>query len=202
MLAIFPTWWGVLPVWFASDVMRRFPVEGNVICGGYEHVVYRADWHLLGTGDRIRAVPSGDARVFAQVDIADLVSEQANAYVFDQPSNGWTDMRVLPDPTDPRRDMFDAGRRIAVGKSERWVARNLTPGAPAHLVVRVAPESNTHVRVRIDGIDAGAIDLERAAEWREVAFPIAADRIKGEVRIELTNDGPGDFVDFHEWLTQ
>jgi hypothetical protein len=202
VLAIFPTWWGVLPVWFASDVLRRFPVEGNVICGGYEHVVYRADWHVLGTGDRIRSLPAGDTRVFAQVDIADLVSEQANAYVFDHPSNGWTDMRVLPDPTDSRRDMFDAGRRMAVGKSERWVARGLTAGVPAHLVIRTAPESKTHVRVRIDGVDAGAFDLERGAEWLEVALPVAADRIKSEIRIELTNDGPGDFVDFHEWLTQ
>ena len=202
VLAIFPTWWGVLPVWFASDVLRRFPVEGNVICGGYEHVVYRADWHVLGTGDRIRALPPGDARVFAQIDVADLVSEQANAYVFDHPSNGWTDMRVLPDPTDPRRDMFDAGRRMAVGKSERWVAHGLTAGVPAHLVVRTAPESKTHVRIKVDGVEAGALDLERSAEWMEVALPIPADRVKTEVRIELTNDGPGDFVDFHQWLTQ
>ena len=202
VLAIFPTWWGVLPVWFASDVLRRFPVEGNVICGGYEHVVYRADWHVLGTGDRIRALPPGDTRVMAQVDVADLVSEQANAYLFDHPSNGWTDMRVLPDPTDSRRDMFDAGRRIAVGKSERWVARGLAAGAPAHLVVRTAPESKTHLRVRIDGVDAGSLDLERAAEWSELSLTVAAERVKTELRIEITNDGPGDFVDFHEWLTQ
>ncbi len=65
VLAIFPTWWGVLPVWFASDVMERFPVEGNVICGGYEHIVYKADWHMLGTGDRIRSLPQA-TRSFAR----------------------------------------------------------------------------------------------------------------------------------------
>jgi hypothetical protein len=98
--------------------------------------------------------------------------------------------------------MFDAGRRMAVGKSERWIAHGLTPGVPAHLVVRTAPESKTHVRVRINGKDAGGFDLERAAEWREVALAIAADQVTTELRIELTNEGPGDFVDFHEWLTQ
>lgn len=202
VLAIFPTWFGVLPVWFASDVMRRFPVEGNVICGGYEHVVYRADWHVLGSGDRIRNVPSGDVRAFAHVDVSDLVSEQANGYVFERPANGWTDMRVLPDPADPRNDMFDGGRRIAVGKRESWVARGITAGKPAHLVVRTAPESKTRVRVRIDGADAGWLELERTAGWLEVDLAIPAERVRSEMRIELTNEGPGDFVDFHEWLTQ
>lgn len=202
VLAIFPTWFGVLPVWFASDVMRRFPVEGNVICGGYEHVVYRADWHVLGTGDRIRSMPVGDTRVQAQVDVSDLVSEQITGYVFDHPSNGWTDMRVLPDPHESRLDMFDAGRRIAVGKKESWVARGLLPGRAAHLVIRTAPETNTRVRVRIDAVDAGFIDLERTPGWVEVSLAIPADRVRSEMRIELTNDGPGDFVDFHEWLTQ
>ena len=202
VLAIFPTWWGVLPVWFASDVLRRFPVEGNVICGGYEHVVYRADWHVLGSGDRLRAMPQSDVRVRAHLDVADLVSEQLSGYSFDQPSNGWTDMRVLPDPAEPRRDMFDGGRRIAVGKSESWLAIGGVANAPAHLVVRVAPESTTRVHVRINGATVGYLDLERAAGWVEIPIDIPPDRVWGAMRVELTNEGPGDFVDFHEWLTQ
>jgi hypothetical protein len=202
VLAIFPTWWGVLPVWFASDVLRRFPVEGNVICGGYEHVVYRADWRILGTGDHLRRWPASDRTVLAEVDVGDLVSERERDYTFDQPSNGWTDMRVLPDPNDPKRDMFDGGRRIAVGKSERFVARGLTPAAPAHLVVRTAPESKTRVRVRVNGADAGELALQRTGGWVEVALALPAERVTGELRVELTNEGPGDFVDFHDWLTQ
>ena len=202
VLAIFPTWFGVLPVWFSKDVMRRFPVEGNVICGGYEHVVYRADWHVLGTGDRLRFMPADDSRVVAQLDVADLVSEHASTYLFERPANGWTDMRVLPDPVDTRRDMFDAGRRIAVGKHESWVARGAAPASAAHLVVRSAPESRTRVRVRIDGVDAGALEFERTSGWVEVALPIPAERVQPSMRVELVNEGPGDLVDFHEWLTQ
>ncbi len=29
VLAIFPTWWGILPVWFGEEVMRRFPSRGT-----------------------------------------------------------------------------------------------------------------------------------------------------------------------------
>jgi len=202
LLAIFPTWWGVLPVWFASDVLKRFPVEGNVICGGYEHVVYRADWHVLGSGAHLRAMPRGDARVVAEIDVADLVSEHANRYAFAQPSNGWTEMRVLPDPGEPRRDMFDGGRRIAVGKSESFVVRGASRGARAHLVVRTAPESKTHVRVRISGREVGALDLERTPGWVEPSVELPEGSLDGDARVELVNDGPGDFVDYHAWVTQ
>ncbi len=202
VLAIFPTWWGALPLWFGSDVLGRFPVEGNVICGGYEHIVYKADWHALGRGDRLRTMPAGDSRVRAHLDVADLVSEKQNGYAFDRPSNGWTDMHVFPDPSDGDEDMFDAGRRIVPYRSERFVARGLTPGAAAHLVVRVAPEAKARVRVRIDRVDIGTLNLEPSDGWQEVPLLIPRDRVTPDMHVELTNEGPGDFVDFHEWLTQ
>lgn len=202
VLAIFPTWWGALPLWFASNEIKRFPVEGNVICGGYEHIVYKADWHALGRGDHLRKMPAGNTRIVMNLDVADLVSEKQHGYSFDRPKNGWTDMHVLPDPDDPREDMFDAGRRIVTQRSERFTARGLTPHMPAHLVVRVAPEKPTRVRVRINGADVGILDLAPSGEWVEVAFPIAPEHVTAEMHFELTNLGKKDFVDFHEWLTQ
>jgi hypothetical protein len=209
VLAIFPTWWGILPIWFGEEVLRRFPVEGNVICGGYEHVVYKASWGLLNTGDRMRWQPANGwegrpvERLRVEIDVADLVSEKANAYRFDQPANGWTDLRILPDPADPRRDMFDAGRRIAVGKSESFTARGLVPGKRIHLVVRTAQEAPTTVRVRVDGNDAGSIELRRSEGWDEIGHLVTEDLVKGaDIRIELTNEGPGDFLDYHLWITQ
>ncbi len=209
VLAIFPTWWGVLPTWFTEDLLRRFPVEGNVICGGYEQNVYKADWHLLNTGDQMRwQPPTGwegrtNERVRVEVDVADLVSEKANGYQFDRPSNGWTDMRILPDPADPHRDMFDAGRRIAVSKRESFDARGLILGKRVHLVVRTAQEARTVVHVRVDGLDAGDIALERTNGWEETGFLIDEGLVRsGSIRIELTNMGPGDFLDYHAWVTQ
>jgi hypothetical protein len=201
LLAIFPTWWGVLPVWFADETLRRFPVEGNVICGGYEQNVYRADWHLLGTGDRIRALPEG-SKVIAEVDVGDLMSEAANDYAFDRPLNGFTEMRVLPDPADPKRDMFDGGRRIGKGRSEHFVLRGALPGRDAWLVVRAAPEKRTRVSVRISGVDIGVLRLERTGGWVESSIRIPAERVDAAIRVDLTSEGPGDFADFHTWLTQ
>ncbi len=200
VLAIFPTWFGALPVWFSSDVLKRFPVEGNVICGGYEHIVYRADWHMLGSGDRIRVKPKGTTKIRAEVDVGDLVSEAAGEYSFSRPANGWMEMRLLPDPVDHRYDMFDAGRRIAVGAREGFVVRSLSTNLPHHLVVRTAPEAKTHVRVLVNGVDGGSFDFDRAEAWLEESIALPAASITTDTRIELVNDGPGDFLDYHLWL--
>jgi hypothetical protein len=112
-------------------------------------------------------------------------------------------MRILPDPADPRRDMFDGGRRIAVGKAESFDARGLALGKRIRLVLRTAQEASTKVRVRVDGRDAGTLDLARKDAWEEVAHLIPPELVtSGSVRIELTNEGPGDFLDYHAWITQ
>jgi hypothetical protein len=203
ILAIFPTWWGVLPTWFSSGVMERFPVEGNVICGGYEHVAYKADWHTLGVGDRIRALPDGDVKVVDEVDVADLVSEKAHKYEFPRPAGGWTDMHILPDPANPRVDMFDGGRRLASGRSEHFTMRNLVPGKAAHLVFRTAPEGKSKITVLLAGQEVGKLAFERYQGWIEVPLGIDAGMVtSGELSFEVKNDGPEDFVNYHVWLTE
>jgi hypothetical protein len=208
VLAIFPTWWGILPVWFADAVLRRFPVEGNVICGGYEHVVYRADWHLLNTGDQIRWSPPKDwsgtppPRIRTTVDIADLVSEAAASYAFETPQNGWPEMRILPDPGDPKHDLFDAGRRIAVGKHQSFEARSLVPGKPATLVLRVAQESATTVRLELNSGEVGKIPVTRTDQWEEIPVDLPAAAITPKLKIRLTNEGPGDLITYHAWILQ
>ncbi len=200
VLAIFPTWWGVLPTWFSSEVLARFPVEGNVICGGYEDVIYRADWHLLGTGERPRALPLG-REVRDAVDVADLVSEAAHGYVM-PPRSGWTDMKILTDPADERLDMFDAGRRIPKGRAERFVLRNLTPKKPATFIVRSAPEAASQVAVRANGAPLTVLSWEASDGWVEASFEIPAGQVDAEISFELENRGPEDFLDYHAWIAQ
>ena len=207
VLAIFPTWWGILPVWFADDVIRRFPVEGNVICGGYEQNVYKANWSLLNTGDAMRWKAPKEwtdelpMKVRQEIDVADLVSEKAAGYRFEQPANGWTDMRVLPDPLDATRDMFDGGRRIAGGKRESFVS-NLVLGKKGVLVVRTAQEATATVRVFIDGADAGTFTVKRTDGWAETPFALPRELVHDHAKIELVNEGPGDLLDHHLWVMQ
>lgn len=200
VFAIFPTWWGVLPVWFSKRVLARFPAPGNVICGGYEDVVYEADWSLLGTGDAPRAAHRG--RVVDTVDVADLVSERRHRYAAPLPAGGWTEMKILADPGEARKDMFDAGRRTGRGQVERFSLWPSNPGSPADLIVRGAPWEPAHVTVRVGGAEVGRIDWEPGETWVESVVPLPTGSIGPVVEIELLCGGPGDCVHFHAWLTQ
>lgn len=111
-------------------------------------------------------------------------------------------MKILADPLDASRDMFDSGRRIASGKSEHFVVSRLTLGRTAHLTIRSAPDGKAHVRVRIAGADVDQIDFVPVDAWVERVAEIPASIVTGEIDIEMANDGPNDFVDYHAWVTQ
>jgi hypothetical protein len=202
LLAIFPTWWGSFPTWFGPEVVRRFPVEGNVICGGYEHVVYKADWHVLGTGSQPRGFDKG-LEVRDEVDVGDLVSEKKHDYVFTRPQNGWTDMKILPDPWNERRDMFDGGRRIGAGKSERFMIRRAILGRKGTLLFRTAPDGKSKMRVVLDGQELASESFVPHNGWVERLVEVPKERVRGEnLTVEVFSEGPGDWVDYHVWFAQ
>jgi hypothetical protein len=198
VLAIYPSWWGTLPTWFASDVIARVPAPGNVICGGYEDVIYKADWSVLGTGDLPR-VAIGELR--DAIDLADIVSEGEHHYTYSQGS-GWTDMKILPDLADDRRDVFDGGRIIYAHATERFTLGNLKPNEPASLALRMAPAGGTHFRVRVSGADIATIALEPRDGWDERVIAIPAERVAPSIEIEIEDDGPGELAIFHAWVGQ
>lgn len=112
-------------------------------------------------------------------------------------------MHILPDPANPHLDMFDAGRRLAGGRSERFTLRNLVPGKRAHLVFRTAPEGKSKITVLLAGQVVGALAFEHTEGWREVPILIDPSLITaGDLSFEVKNDGPEDFVDYHVWLTE
>ena len=115
LLAIYPSWWGILPTWFGGEVVARTPAMGNVICGGYEDVVYLADWHLLGTGEAARSVPAG-LEVKDSVDIADLISETEHGYAFAAPDSGFTRAEDPPRPGRAREGHARWGPRDEAGR--------------------------------------------------------------------------------------
>ncbi len=197
VFAIYPSWWGDLPSWFGRYV-TEVPVLGNVICGGAEKVVYRADWGALGHGALPRTVHP-DETIADELDVADLVSEHQHDYQFPHPSAGFIDAKVLTSPFDARREMFDAGRRIPPGRSETF-RLTLARGKRARLIARTAPEHAGDVDVRVDGQVVGRWHFERAEAFVESAVELAA-RDTAETRVTLTPIAT-DWVDHHVWAVQ
>jgi hypothetical protein len=194
-MAIYPTWWPALPHWFGQQVFS-VPVRGNVICGGAEKVVYRADWRLLGTGQRPRSQRPGE-ELLDELDVADLVSEKQHDYRFPRPQGGWTDMRVLPDPEASERDLWDAGRRIPNGRAETFRLRGLRPGGPLRLVLRTIVERPSKLDVVV-GTTPRLVELTPAPGWTEVSLEIDPAQVNTELPVSIT-PREGEWVNYHVW---
>jgi hypothetical protein len=195
IMAIYATWWPALPTWFGQRLFG-VTVRGNVICGGAEKVILRADWHLLGTGNLPRTMAPSEM-VLDEVDVADLVSEREHRYVFPQPEGGYAEMRVLDDGTG--RDLWDAGRRIPLGRTETMRIGKLEPGRGARLVLRTVVDRASAIDVQVGAITK-RIDLPVTKGWKEISIELPGDAIKTtEADVAITPRG-GEWVGFHLWV--
>lgn len=193
-MAIYPSWWGDLPTLFGS-YLTAIPVRGNVICGGAEKVIYQADWSPLDRRGHPRTLLEGE-RVADQLDVADLISEKNHGYNFPQPNMGFIRWHVLPDLGDPRRDLFDAGRIIPPGQTERATLR--APTTQARLIVRIATDKPFATDVTIDGAPLTTLTAQPKDGWQELTANLP-DRLRGRFELGLT-PREHDGTTFHVWV--
>ena len=196
VMAIYPSWWGDLPTLF-GERLTQVPVVGNVICGGAEKVIYRADWSTFDGAPEPR-VMEPDELLVDELDVADLVSEKAHRYVFPTPGMGFVDFRVLADPTLPTRDLFDAGRVIPPGHSEIAVMR--APRSGGRVVVRSAVGHRVTLQVRAGGNAIGRITLDPARSWTEASLALPPN-LSPYFQLELT-PVDRDWLDCHVWILE
>ncbi|XXX77981.1 hypothetical protein WMF30_04305 [Sorangium sp. So ce134] len=196
-LAIYPTWWGELPAIFGQRIVG-IPVVGNVICGGAEKVIYRADWSPLAHREPPASMRAGE-QVLDELDVADLVNEREHGYTFPQPQAGFVSFSVLPDPRGSGRDRFDAGRVIPAGRSE--TARLRAPRAgPGRLVVRTAAPRPAVIRATAEGRELGHLAIGASDGWTEASIDLPAG-LPETFTLTLT-PVEGEWVDHHVWVLE
>jgi len=197
LLAIYPSWWDELPLWFGTRLFE-VPARGNVICGAPSVVVYRAAWDSLLGSNRPFRVPEG-ASVTAEFDWADVMSEASARYERAPALDGRVAMKILPDPRDGTRGIFDAGRNSPEGTREWFTLSGVQPGRSLTLVFRVAPVVDRVVPVAIDGKPVGSLKLVRTDGWLEVPLEVPP-ATRSSIRVEL--GASGERVLFHVWAVQ
>jgi hypothetical protein len=196
LMAIYPSWWGDLPTLF-GERLTQVPVVGNVICGGSEKVIYRADWSTLDGSPEPRTIAPSELLV-DELDVADLVSEKAHRYVFPTPAMGFVDFRILADPTEPARDLFDAGRVIQPGHSEIAVMR--APRAGGRVVVRSGVGHRVTIQVHAAGNAIGRLTLDPARGWTEASLALPPN-LSPYFQLELS-PVESDWLDCHVWILE
>lgn len=202
LLAIYPSWWGDFPVWFGRQI-TEVPVRGNVICGGTSKVIYRADWSPLESSAWPHRIHPGE-RIAEELDVADILSEKQHRYRVVGNGFGYVTMKILPHPADPRRDLWDAGRVIAPGLSERFELKEVDPRRPFRLVVRVAPSGPLHIPVTIQGRSVGAFSAEAYDGWQELELKVPAlSETEAPRKLEVVLEPSStERIIYHLWALQ
>ena len=193
-MALYPTWWGDLPVMFGKRLVG-IPVVGNVICGGAEKVLYKADWSALDRAGIPRTLRDGE-KVIDELDVGDLVSEKAHLYNMPKPGMGFVVHRVLPEPGNKQHELFDAGRIIPGGEAERGTF--VVPQRSGRLIVRVVPSKPAAADVHIDGKLVGRLTTPASGTWSEASMDLPAD-VPAKFTLSLT-PVEGEWVTFHMWI--
>jgi hypothetical protein len=197
LLAIYPSWWDELPLWFGSR-MLEVNARGNVICGAPSKVVYKASWAALeGSAEPFR-FPRG-ARISGEFDWADVTSEQAAEYQRVPKAGGRVAVKVLAHPDEPWRDVFDAGRNSPEGTLERFTLSGILPDKPVRLIFRAAPVAALRVPVSIGGKRVGTLELPQKDGWVEVTLELPPP---GTRALEIELGASAERVLYHVWAIQ
>lgn len=196
-MAIYPSWWGELPLWFGERIYE-VPVRGNVICGGTSKVVYEADWSALPAHDVPLALNRRE-HVVSEVDLADIVSESETHTTFTGVPPFVT-MKMLPHPKDAERDLWDGGRALPQGAKLDFAVNGVTAHEPARLIVRVAPTGKGALQLKA-GAHFEVVPLQAGLVWQEVEFAVPASAVRDGLPIEISSV-EGETVVYHVWLVQ
>jgi hypothetical protein len=197
LLAIYPSWWDELPIFFGKRV-DEVPARGNVICGAPSKVVYAAHWASLD-GSALPFELSESQQVTAEFDWADVTSEAECRYERVPALGGRVASKLLPSLSHPERDVFDAGRNTPEGTRERFLLGGILPGRPLKLVFRAAPVADIAVPVSVDGRPAGTLRLPRTDGWLEVGLEVPPTTTS-RITIELGVSGERNL--YHLWAVQ
>ncbi len=198
LMAIYPSWWGELPLWFGHAV-AEVPVRGNVICGGLSKVVYRSDYSSFEGSQWPIGLRQGE-RISDEIDVADLVSERAAGYRLSPGAIGYVTMKLLPHPAEYARDLWDAGRIVAPGASESFILHGTDPGRPFRLIARVAPSEPLSIAVSIAGRRVGLLTAEASDGWQELTLAVPAQQ--GSELTVLLEPSTSERTLYHLWAVQ
>jgi hypothetical protein len=217
VMAIYPSWWGDLPSWFGREKFE-VPVRGNVICGGAAKVVYAANWEPL-EGSESPSSALNDATVIDSVDFADLVSERTHRQTL-KDGFGFVVMKLLPDPSKPKRDLWDAGRALPkfttlsvdlAGVELSGASQPPTQGGvEVRLVLRYTAIPRTKVVLSVNGKSLPMVVLTRQPGWAEqswsvpdsvLGLPGPGSQVDGKLHVEL-RILRGELAAYHLWAIQ
>lgn len=194
------------------NVNSPAPAEGELVVPFRKLYIYRADWTLAGTGDRIDTQHT----VRDYLNVGDIENERNHSYTPLLTQVGLQPMSILRRAAlTETRQAIDSGRRIVGG--EGFTAHNIVPGQPLTLVARTGSnESRTdqtvtarEFMVTVNGLPAGTWSQPYDDQpWKESSFTVSAGLVSGsDLEVELSPTRQEhrpfpDYVSYGYWFSQ
>lgn len=194
---------------FADELFRANVPDFGVTSAGPVQAVYRADWHLAGSGDRPYQADilrrTQGLTLVDRLDLADLEDEAGHDLSF------WegvvrpgfpTEVQQFHYRADPTIEVLDGGRQVTGGLAFRMAAQ---AGQTLVLVARLHAAQAGAVRVSVDGHEVGLWRFPALpGEWLETVFLVPADavtRYEVEIRLEVDTANPNfrHFSPYYLW---
>ncbi len=197
LFALYPSWWDTLPIWFGRQI-GEVEVHGNVICAGAAKVLYRPDYTAFdGSASPVGLEPS--AIVLDEMDFADLVSERRHEYGWSPPGVGQVDMKLLPHPRRPAQPLWDAGRVVPAGATERISLRTPGAGRALAIVLRLAPTRPLRLEVTVDAW-RGSLEVSPSDAWQHPRLEVPASAVTADRAIVTVRADTAERVSYHLWV--
>jgi hypothetical protein len=178
---VYPEWFGI-PSLLGPCLTER-SVYGATILGGPVMVACRADYAGLGSGAKPE-LDVGTRRLKDELDVADLESEAAHAYVLGAAS-------AQDNLVQARQGRVDGGRFRRSGEAFRL---QLEPGGL--LVMRFSAPPLTQATLSVAGRLVTVVQLP-PGELQEVAIPLPAGVASGPQDVTLASNQPLTLL--HYW---
>jgi hypothetical protein len=198
--AVYPRWW------FNPDIFKEkifdIHLSDNTICGDPQKILFKADWTILGTGERPALKHGAGVSTVEEVDVADLLSEDGHDYK----GGRGTIYTALPPPEGalpgkPPR-IADGGRPVMC----RPVAETMTVTMPSPGPVTLAGRfiltgSNLDLPVLVGGRPAGTLHVPKRQGWQEPSVEIPAGFFAaGRNEVTIGCSGEGGYQSYHYWF--
>ncbi|MBI4956158.1 MAG: hypothetical protein HY908_29335 [Myxococcales bacterium] len=186
--------WGELPIYFGRFL---WSAPGGDPGGAGARTAYEASWRAFDRPGRPRNLEAGE-RVVDELDVGDLVSEQAHGLELPAAPGGTVRFRLLGDRAAPERDLFDAGRTLPpAGRLEAELA---WPRDGGRLVVRLAPEARGAVALLVDGEPYARLELRAARMlWQELSLPLGPGTERASIALEALD---AELAVYHLWVVE
>jgi hypothetical protein len=195
---------------FAAELFRAQVPDFVVASAGPMQAVYRADWRLAGSGDRLYQADmlrrTEGLTLLDRLDLADLEDEAAHDLSFWEGAvrSGFpTEVQQYRYRTDATIEVLDGGRLVNGGLAFHVAVQS---GQPVLLTARLHPAQAGAVRVIVDDRDLGLWRYPaQPGAWLETAYFIPAAALtqdRPEIRLQVETADPAfrHFALYHLWV--